>query len=148
MSKRQQYVSPIPWDRFDAMCFAVYRQMYEDQRIDKAMLAEILDAIMRLRAIYQIELRKTFPNRRTLDSDLFNASVASWLMKLHPINAKQAMEAATGKYSKIDDAKTVARTLKNRQRQLLNTGHAGLRYPELLKRVRVAKRRLRQKGVI
>jgi hypothetical protein len=149
MSKRQQYVPPIPWERFDAMHFAVYRQTYEDQKIDKATLAEIIDAVMRLRAIYQTDLRKkTLPNRRTSDSALLNAAIASWLMKLHPISAKQAMEAATGQYSNIDDAKTVAKTLKNRQRQLRDSGHGRLNYLVVLRRVRIATRRLRQTGVI
>jgi hypothetical protein len=78
---------------------------------------EIANALYRLRAIYQIELEKSFPNKRTSVENLRTAQLAVLLMDWYHVDAATAMEAATGKRNRVG-AKVVSRTLKNRRAKL------------------------------
>ena len=115
--ERQPYTPPIAWKRFDAMITALYKHIYKNETLDNETGKEIANALYRLRAIYQIELEKSFPNKRTSVENLRTAQLAVLLMDWYHVDAATAMEAATGKRNRVG-AKVVSRTLKNRRAKL------------------------------
>jgi hypothetical protein len=146
--KRREFVPTIAWDRFDAMTWAVYRQLYEAQPIDNEMLSELYDAMVRLRTIYQEDLDKSLPNRRIKQADLMDAAVARFLIEQHGVTLPQAMQAATGKAQPVE-SDSVARTFKNRSKVLGTSGIYGLKDLRVFGvRVLWARRRLRRYGAI
>jgi hypothetical protein len=116
MSK-PQYEPPIAWDRFGTMLTALYEHIYAGKQLDVAIALEISEALYRLRALYQTDLKKSLPNRRATADDLRSAQLALLLVDWYGVNAATAMEASTGKPNRVD-AKSVARTLENRRAKL------------------------------
>ncbi len=117
------YKPPIPWDRFYAMFVALYKRIYMAEQIDKATAEEIYDALRQLQAIYQDELRASFPNRRVKEQDLREAALAAALVDFHGVNPAEAMIAATGNPGNVE-RDSLARTFKNRRPKLVGDAYA------------------------
>ncbi len=99
MNKRAPYVPPVSWDRFDAMMLALYQHQHEGRAMDPAQVAEILDAVHKLRTIYQEEFRKPSANKRPDQRTLRQVAIAHQLVRVFGENPAEAMIAADPKFS-------------------------------------------------